>query len=406
MKRRSIIHFHIDCFFAEVERQRRPELARSPIVVVKSVGRSAGVVVSASQEARKSGVAESMSARHALKLCPEGRFVMAEYQLYREIHSDVMDIASAYSPLLEPYSLDNAYLDVTDVGNLFGPARRIVEEIRRKVRSNLGFSISAGIGSSKFVASASSFAAGQAKVLEVGDGTEREFLAPLSVKLLWGVGEKAERRLADLGIHTIGQLASIPERFLIKQFNTVGSSLHKLACGMDYSSVLALHPPKIIKIEQMFPMGESELEEPSAVEEYLPPLADLLAEKLRKRGEFAKGMTLKLYLSEDGPAAVRIAVAERHLKRPVDSPMEISAEFQRLLYMRMQPGMKVSGIGLVLSDMHYGEHMQLSFMSDKALKMRQDQVINGIRDRFGERSIFYGAALAAGKGDSFSWLVA
>jgi DNA polymerase IV len=391
---RTIVHIHIDSFFAEVERQRLGGLARLPVVVVKSSGRSSGVVVSASSEAHVAGVIELMPARHARKLCPEGRFVSADYQLYREIQSQVMDIASAYSPLLEPYLPDSAYMDVTVVGNLFGSAMRIVEEIRQKVQGNLGLQISAGIGANKFVASAASSAAGPSGVLRVEQGREREFLAPLPVRLIWGVGEKAERRLADLGIHTIGQLASIPERFMVKQFGPAGSGFHRLALGVDYSGVLALYPPKIIKIERMFQMGESELDEPSEVENYLPGLADSLAERLRKRGEFAKGMALKLYLAEGGPASARIVAASRHLKRPTDSPVEISSEFRRLLYMRMQPGMKVGGIGLVLDDLCLGEHIQLSLVGDKALRMRRDQIVNAIRDRFGERAIFHGASLS------------
>jgi DNA polymerase IV len=401
MNSRNIVHLHIDSFFAEVERQRLRDLARLPVVVIKSSGRSSGVVVSASSEARLAGVVELMPARHARKLFPEGRFIAADYQLYREIRSQVMDIASVYSPLLEPHSLDNAYMDVTVGGNLFGSAVRIVEEIKQKVRGSLGLDISAGVGANKFVASAASFTAGPARVLQVEHGMEREFLVPLPVKLIWGVGEKAERRLADLGIQTIGQLASIPERFMVKQFGPAGSGFHRLALGVDYSSVLALYPPKIIKIERMFQMGENELEEPSAVEEYLPGLADYLAEKLRKQGEFAKGLILKLYLSKDGPASARIVAASRHLKRPTDSPVEISAEFRRLLYTRMQPGMKVGGIGLVLDDLCLGEHVQLSLVGDKALRMRRDHIVNAIRDRFGERAIFYGAALTRSRESLF-----
>lgn len=390
---RSIIYIHIDSFFAEVERQRRGELARLPVVVIKSSGRSSGVVVSASPEAQEAGVIESISARHARRLCPEGKFVAADYQLYQEINSQVMDIASLYSPLLEPHLLDSAYMDVTVGANLFGSAMRIVGEIKQKVRTNLGLQISAGIGANKFVASAACFAAGAGKVLQVDQGTEREFLAPLPVRLILGVGEKAERRLADLGIQTIGQLAAIPERFLVKQFGPAGSGFHKLALGVDYSTVAALYPPKIIKIEHMFQMGENELEEPAAVEEYLPGLADSLAEKLRKRGEFAKGMALKLYLAEAATASARVIAASRHLKRPTDSPLEISSEFRRLLYMRMRPGMKVGGIGLVLDDLCIGEHVQLSLVGDKALRMKRDQIVNTIRDRFGERAIFHGASL-------------
>ncbi|MDO8682803.1 MAG: hypothetical protein Q7N50_04910, partial [Armatimonadota bacterium] len=189
--------------------------------------------------------------------------------------------------------------------------------------------------------------------------------------------------------------ASIPQRFLIRQFGPAGSGFHKLACGIDHSSVLAGYPPEIINIEQMFPTGEDEIEEPAALEEYLPGLTDRLARKLRMHGRFTKTLALKLHLCADGPAASRIAVIEKRLKHSIDSPIEISAEFQRLLYARMESGMKVNGISLVLKDLSYGENIQLSFMSDKALRMRQDQIVNAIRDRFGERAIFYGAALAA-----------
>ncbi|MDO8587609.1 MAG: DNA polymerase IV [Armatimonadota bacterium] len=394
MPTRSIIHLHIDSFLAEIERQRRPDLSGRPIVVIRSRGGSAGVVVSVSAEAGNDGVTESMTARHAQRLCPEAQFIAADYQLYREIHAAVMDIASVYTPLLEPYVLDSAYLDVSACGSLFGTVRHIAAEIKQKVKEKLGFEISAGIGTNKLVASAASYIACPARILEVEPGKEREFLAPLPVRLLWGVGEKIEKRLADLGVHIIGQLASIPERFLVKQFGPAGSGFHKLACGIDYSSVLAGYPPEIIKIEQMFPTGEDEIEEPAALEEYLPGFADRLAEKLRRHGRFTKTLTLKLHLCADGPAASRVAVIERRLKRSIDSSIDISSEFRRLLCARMESGMKVSGISLVLKDLSYGENSQLSFMSDKTLRMRQDQIVNAIKDRFGERAIFYGVALA------------
>jgi len=395
MSNRSIIHLHIDSFFAEVERQRRPELAGKPIIVVKSAGRSAGVVVSSSHEAGESGVRESMTARHAQRLCPDGCLIAADYGLYREIHNKVMDIASAYSPLLEPYTLDSAYLDVTAAGNLFGPAMGIAGEIRSKTKESLCLDISAGVAANKFTAFAASSAAGPSEFMEVERGKEQEFLAPLPVRLIWGVGDKVERRLADLGVHTIGRLASIPERLLVKQFGARGCEFHKLACGVDNSGVSALYPPEIIIIEHMFPTGEDELEEPTAVKEYLPDLADRLAAELRKRDELARTITLKLYLSADGPAAARIAAATYHLKRSINSPIEIAGAFRRLLYALMRPGMKLSGVGLTLSGLDFGENAQLSLIGDKTLRMERDRVMSAIREKFGERAIFYAAALVS-----------
>ena len=395
-----IIHIQLDSFFAAVERQRRPELAGRPIVVAKSSGRSAGVVVSASPEAVSAGVFESMSVRHAQRMYPEAKILAADYQFYREVQASAMDIACVYSPLLEPYALDKAYLDVTGVRSLFGSPKRIAGEIKRKIGEELGLSVSIGIAANKFTAGAASFVAGPGGFLQVAPGTEREFLAPLPVKLIWGIGDKTERRLADLGISTIGQLASIPERFLVKQFGVLGESLSRLAMGVDHSAVSAAYPPKIMKIEQMFPLDENEIEEPAAVEEHLPDLADQLAIKLRKRNRLAKSATLKLHLSGDGPSAMRTASITYSLKRPIASSLEISGVFRRLLYARMRPGMKVDGISLVLSSLSFGENVQLSLIGDKALSMKREQIVNAIRDRFGERAIFFAGALAPERGDA------
>lgn len=375
-------------------------MASRPIIVAKSSGKSSGVVVSLSPEAQSAGVFESMSVRHAQKMCPEAEIIAADYQLYREIQSSAMDIAAMYSPLLEPYTLDKAYLDVSGVASLFGSPKRIAGEIRRKIAEDPGLGVSIGIATNKFVAGAASSVAGPGGLVQVAPGTESDFLAPLPVKLIWGVGEKTERRLADLGISTIGQLASIPQRFLLKQFGVLGESLHRLALGLDHSVVLASYPPKIIKIEQMFSMEENELEEPGAVEVHLPELSDRLAAKLRKCGRLTKSFTLKLHLSGDGPRAMRTASITYNLKRPIASSLEISGVFRRLLYARMSPGMRVDGISVVLSNLSFGENIQLSLIGDKALNMKREQIVNAIRDRFGERAIFFADALILKHGEA------
>lgn len=385
MATRSILHFRLDSLGARIEQIRNPEIREKPVVVGKSSGNMGAVVVSASPEARTFGVSEGQSVRHAQRLCPDGVFLSANFALYKEYAYRAFDILAEYSPLVEPQSIDRVFVDVTASRNLFGRTKRMAVEAALKIRERMGLEIAVGVAANKFVSESAASSAAPGEVRLVRPGLEGEFLSMLPVRFIWGVGEKTERRLADLRVHTIGQLATIPERMLIRQFGQIGSSFHRLSQGVDFSPVLPAYPFEIIKTEQMF---ESELEEPDQVREHLPQMADRLALELRKRGRLAEHITLKIM-------APQCEISSCRLKRPMGSIVDILAASDRLLGLVMRPGMKVVSLEITLSDLTVGEGIQLSLLGDGEQKQKLDSALETIKDRFGEKSIFYAAALSA-----------
>jgi len=417
---RAVIHFRIESFFASIEAKRRPELVGKPVVVAKSAGGASGVVVSASGEAKALGVLESMTVRHAGRLCPDAVFVPADWALYRSVSAAVMDVLARYSPLLEPDSLEGAWLDVTGSRGLFGGPRKIALEAGRAIE-NMGYRVSAGIAASKLVARVASITLGgdfrTPNVTVVAPGSERSFLAPLPVDVLPGVGEKTAKRLSDLGVRTIGQLAAIPEKLLVRQFGPTGERMHRLALGMDHSQVKAVWPPEVINIEQMF---ENALFEPAEVEEHLRLIADRLALKLRSCNRLAQAVVLGLRNADSGfgirgseeASNQQSAISNSHdlptpntqhltpasawrLKRPVNQASEILFALRRLLPIEMRPGMEVVGVMVSLSDLTVGEGMQLSLLGASERRRRLDRLVETIRGRFGDGALIYASSLAA-----------
>jgi DNA polymerase-4 len=390
MSGRSIIHFRLDSLFARVEQVRNAELVGKPVVIGKMAGNSSGIVVSASPEAKGFGVSEGFSVRHAQRLCPDGVFVQANFGLYREYAHRVFDILADYSPLVEPQSLERVSVDVTASDRLFGGTRKIAVEAVRRIKKKTGLEVAVGVAGSKFVAEAAAFVASPGRIREVKPGMEKQFLAPLPVGLIWGIGEKTERRLADLRVRSMGQLAAIPERLLVRQFGQIGSSFHRLSQGIDFSEVKPAYPFEIINIEQMF---DRELEEPDEVREYLPVMVERLALELRKRGRLAEHIMLKLKLASDcGDFPCEVAACR--LKRPVSTSGEILTSLGRLLGFAVKPGMKVVGLEIVLSDLVMGEGIQLDLMGTGERRKRLDSALETVKDRFGDKSIFYAVSLA------------
>lgn len=377
---RSIIHFRIKSFFASLEQLRRPELVGKPVVVLHNSGRS-NAVVSASQEAVRQGVREAMTARHAGRCCPEAIFLPARWEVFREASDTVMDILYEFSPLLETQGLDKAYMDFTGSALLFGTPKSAALEAQHRIERELGVLPSVGIATNKLCASVASSVVDVGGFMEVEPEHEREFLLPLPVGCLWGVDPKIEKRLANLGVNTVGELATIPERLMARQFGILGSRLRLFSLGIDYSPVMALYPPAMIEIEHTFDSIGEDTREPEFVEPCLLRMCDLLAMRLRKRNQKAREITMKLEF-EDLPPIDRTYSP----KNLLSSAQSIFAGARRILRSQMQ-GARLSSVRLTLSGIEHGEGMQLSFMGDAERRYKLDAVLENIRARFGEQSI-------------------
>ncbi len=236
MAQRTIMHVDLDAFFVSVEQALNPELKGKPVVVGgRPDGR--GVIAAASYEARAFGLHSAMPLKSALRLCPQAIFIEGTRGRYLEYSRKFMAILTDFSPFIEPASLDEAYMDVTGFESLHGTIRRMAVSIKHRVYEELDICASIGIAPCKIVAKVASDFSKPDGLVEVLPGREAEFLAPLAVGKLPGVGKQAEIKLGNLGIRTIGQLASLPEKVLEKQFGLPGKTLHDRACGRDERKV-------------------------------------------------------------------------------------------------------------------------------------------------------------------------
>ncbi|HEY7801494.1 MAG TPA: DNA polymerase IV, partial [Dehalococcoidia bacterium] len=229
---RTILHADMDAFYASVEQRDRPELRGTPVVVGGSPeGR--GVVAAASYEVRAFGVRSAMPMSRALRLCPEAVRVSPRFDRYGEVSRQVMAVFRQMTPLIEPLSLDEAFLDITEQVNPYGGAEAAARWLKTEVRRVTALNVSIGGGTNKTVAKIASDAGKPDGLLIVPPGGERAFLAPLPIRALWGVGPKAEAALAAAGVHTIRDLASADPGQLERMLGSRGPVLAEMARGID-----------------------------------------------------------------------------------------------------------------------------------------------------------------------------
>ena len=251
MAERTILHVDLDAFFAAVEQRDRPELRGKP-VIVGGVPPGRGVVSAASYEARAFGVHSAMSVTEAFRRCPHGVFLPVDGRRYQQASRDVMAILRRFTPLVEPISIDEAFLDVTGSRPLFGEGAAIAASIKAAVRDDVGLTASVGVATTKLVAKIASDLRKPDGLVVVAPGDEAAFLAPLPIWRLWGVGEKTATALAEYGVRTIGDLAALSPDLLVRRFGKHGGSLASRAMGMDDDPVHEGDPAKSVGHETTF----------------------------------------------------------------------------------------------------------------------------------------------------------
>ena len=290
----SILHVDMDAFFVEVERRDRPELRGRPVVVGGTGGRS--VVAAASYEARTFGIGSAMPMVHARRLCPAAIVVPPDHGKYRTASEQVFEVFRSFAPLVEGLSLDEAFLDVSGLRRHYPDPVAIGEEIRERLRADLGLPASVGIASNKFLAKLASEVAKPDGIRHVPADRSLEFLHPLPVRSLWGVGEATHAALERLGVHTIGDLAEVPPAALEKHLGRVaGAHLHALAWGRDERPVVPGSAAKSVSVEQTY---ERDLRGHEAIEGELLRHADRLAGRLRSAGVAGRTVTLKIRFAD------------------------------------------------------------------------------------------------------------
>jgi len=289
---RGIIHADFDAFYASVEQRDDPDLFGKPVVVGGSHEKR-GVVASASYKARSFGVKSAMPMSRALKLCPSLIRKPPRFDVYREVSAKVMEMFRGITDRIEPLSLDEAYIDVSDLENEQRTPPEIARSLKKEVQSQLGLTISVGVATSKSVAKIASDKDKPDGFTIVRPGMEKDFLFPLPVQCLWGIGPKTTKRLETLNIRTIGQLSQQNDAWFYEFFGANGKSLHLMSQGIDNRPVVAQRIRKSYSSETTLMFDTSDRDE---LEEIVRRLSQDVGTSLMRRG--LKGKTVKLKLRD------------------------------------------------------------------------------------------------------------
>ena len=293
MEPRTILHVDMDAFYAAVEQRDRPELRGLPVIVGADPkgGRGRGVVATASYEARRFGVRSALPISQAYRLCPQGVYLPPDMDKYARVSHQVMEILRCFTDLVEPLSIDEAFLDVTASRRALGDGLTIARNLKDQVRRETSLTASVGLAASKLVAKVASDMRKPDGLVVVEPGTEAAFLAPLPVRRLWGVGPKTEESLARLGVQTIGDLAALADDRLDRKLGTHGQDLLRLARGLDDRPVVAsADEAKSVGNEHTFSVDTSNAD---VLRRTLLALCDQVARRLRHHQLRARTVTLK-----------------------------------------------------------------------------------------------------------------
>ena len=384
-KLRAIIHVDMDAFYASVEVMDNPSLAGKP-VIVGGTPETRGVVAAASYEARRFGVHSAMSSYRAHKLCPQGVFLRPRMSRYADISRRIRDILDSFTPLVEPISIDEAFLDVTDSQALFGPPPEIGRTIKQRIRGEIGLVASVGVAPNKFLAKLASD-------LEKPDGfvviTQEEAaarLAPLPVSRLWGVGRVTEKTLIAAGIHTIGDVVRTDHARLEKLVGSYAAHMHELARGIDERDVIPDAEAKSIGAENTFARDISDATE-------LRTELDLLSERVatRARDDGVVGHTVNLKARYADFTTVTRAMT---LPDPTCESVVIRDAARELLEKRLgREGRALRLLGVSLSNLSHAEEVTGNlFDTPRATRNRTlDGVMDALRERFGAGAVRRGS---------------
>ncbi len=391
----TILHADLDAFYASVEQLLDPRLQGRPVLV------GGGVVLAASYEARAYGIRAPMPAREAKRLCPEAVVVDGHFDRYLDFSAQVMSILEDSTPVVEQISIDEAFLDVRGSIHILGVPSRIARDIRRRVRVEVGLPISVGVASTKFLAKVASARAKPDGLVIVEMGTELDFLHPLPVEAMWGVGRVTAASLHRLGICTIGELAALPARALGAPLGPGASgALHALAWNRDPRQVRGGRRAGSVGSQQALGRGLTDPEELAVV---VLGLADRVGRRLRKKQR--SGSTVSLRVRFPGPRLV----SRSHTLPTATASTAALAELGGVLLHRAIEGQEdpVTLVGLSVSNLTTDEFLQLELDVDQGdvlrsgsaldLKRRAlDSSVDEVRERFGRKLLKLGASADRG----------
>ncbi|OYP37726.1 DNA polymerase IV [Rhodopirellula sp. MGV] len=378
-----ILHIDMDAFYASIEQRDHPEYRGKPVIVGGGNGR--GVVSAASYEAREYGVHSAMPGRRAGQLCPHGIFVKGRHSHYAAVGRQVREIFSRYTPLVQPLSLDEAFLDVSGTLRLFGDAETIGRRIKAEIAEELELPASVGVAPRKFIAKIASDIDKPNGFVVVREDEIHSFLDPLPVERVWGVGKVGARRLHQLGFRTIADIRRYDESLLKSKLGAWGAHLWRLANGIDEREVIPDRNAKQISHERTFSEDQSDFEFLHSVVCFL---CEQTAMRLRRHGRKAKSVGLK-YRRED----FRTFSKSKVLETPTDeTAVIIRVATELLATMRQTEPRPVRLIGVSLSALVGADApTQMSLFDDPGYvqaERRVDRVMDQLADRLGDSRIY------------------
>ena len=383
-----ILHVDMDAFYASVAELDHPEYKGKALVVGAG---TRGVVLSANYEARKFGIRAAMPVGRAKRMAPHAIFIAPEHHRYSEISERVMAIFHSYTPLVEPISLDEAFLDVTGSQKLFGTGREIAAKIREQVEKEEGITCSVGLAQSKFIAKLASQHCKPNGMLEIKPDRILEFLHPLPVRAIWGVGPKTAESLERLGLHTVSDIAHTPRATLIRALGeSTGASLYELAWGRDYRDVIPDEPEKSIGNEETF---SEDLDNPEEILREFLRMTEKATARLRERSLFAKTISIKIkfadFSSLTRSKTVPIAIDNTH----------DTYEVVKALYLALRnEGARIRLVGVSFSHLQEGAPVQLELGARERGWREADSAIDRAQARFGRGSVRPGRLISPESG--------
>lgn len=369
----------MDAFFVSVELRTRPELRGKPVIVGFPGERS--VVLSGSYEARAFGVKSAMPMAVALRMCPQAVVIEPRHKLYYEVSGQLMGIFESITGLVEPLSVDEAFLDVTGALRRLGPPRGIGELIRRRVAAELGITASVGIAETKFVAKIASTRCKPDGLLLIGPDQTVPYLHSLPVGALWGVGAKTKEVLAKMGIRTVADVAATPVSSLKKVLGATGAHVHQLAWGIDPRPVTPVRLEKSIGAEETF---ATDTDDDALLRRELLRLSHRTAGRLRSSGMVARTVALKLRFAD-----FSTITRSRTVQTPVDSAQLIYAVALQLLESLGTRAMAVRLVGVRAEQLEETARTSLQLSIDRRDEnwRAAEQVLDEVTRKFGNKSV-------------------
>ncbi|MFI0901015.1 DNA polymerase IV [Streptomyces sp. NPDC020983] len=333
----TILHLDMDAFFAAVEQASKPSLRGKPVVVGGLGPR--GVVATASYEARVHGVHSAMATAHARRLCPNAAYLVPRFTLYRAVSDIVMGLLGAVSPLIEPLSLDEAFVDL-EAGERAEQPRAVAERLRADIRAATGLTASVGLAGSKLLAKIASEQAKPDGLVVVEPGTERALLDPLPVRTLWGVGPATAEHLRRAGILTVAEIVQAGEPELVRLLGKAhGTSLHAMAAGLDNRPVVADRDVKSISVEDTF---DTDLTDRARVRYEIDRLAERCVQRLRGAGRSGRTVVVKIRRYD-----FSTLTRSETLRAPTDDPAVVRETARRLVEaVDTTGGVRLLGVGV------------------------------------------------------------